>query len=149
MRKCIGDIRFLSNEYPSAREPLKGYIDKIEKDVEGEAKMERYIPPHPYIPIVHDARNRVLYHRTGHPPLPVFAWRIMLVPSPQSYADASFVNQTDQGPCNEAEKEPEAAQVSSINASSPASLHSLECFVNRLTPAMRPAQRLSAGVRKV
>jgi hypothetical protein len=38
---------------------------------------------------------------------------------------------------------------SSINASSPASLHSLDCVVNLLTPATRPAHRLSAGVRKV
>lgn len=38
---------------------------------------------------------------------------------------------------------------SSISASSPASLHSLECLVNLFTPAIRPAHRLSDGVRNV
>lgn len=41
------------------------------------------------------------------------------------------------------------AHASSMSASSPASLQSRLCFVSRLTPATRPAQRLSAGVRKV
>ena len=42
-----------------------------------------------------------------------------------------------------------ARHASSINASSPASLHSLECFVSFFTPAIRPAHRLSDGVRNV
>ena len=38
---------------------------------------------------------------------------------------------------------------SSIRASSPASLQSLDCFVNLFTPDTLPAQRLSEGVRNV
>lgn len=55
-------------------------------------------------------------------------------------ANGPLGRDVDSRPCHHA---------SSIKASSPASLHSRECFVIRFTPATLPAHRLSAGVRNV